>query len=315
MTRALLTLTLLTTVAQLSGHSQTQVPERLPGRLLIDVVALGRDGRPISDLRRDEVEVWIGGYRVPVETFIAITPATDERSARAIVLLLDDITLPLVLAERARQVARRFVSQMTPADRMAIVTLSGTATETTSSVTQLRKSIDAYNIRLSGVTPFDVLGARVLTTLTAIARALESIPDRRKTIVAIGAAWLFDTPIPRPALGRDLREEWVAAMRALALANANMYLIEPAGVGMSSVPPGGSSGLAHETGGHAFVSTNDLDGAADAVMREAGSYYLIGVADPPVQRTADLRELKVRVLRRGITVRTRNAVPGRTGSE
>jgi hypothetical protein len=46
-------------------------------------------------------------------------------------------------------------------------------------------------------------------------------------------------------------------------------------------------------------------------MREASTYYVIAVADPPVRRTSDLRELDVRVLRRGITVRARRAILGR----
>jgi hypothetical protein len=37
---------------------------------------------------------------------------------------------------------------------------------------------------------------------------------------------------------------------------------------------------------------------------------VIRVTDPPVGRKADLRELDVRVLRRGITVRARRAIPG-----
>jgi len=50
--------------------------------------------------------------------------------------------------------------------------------------------------------------------------------------------------------------------------------------------------------------------AAERIMREAGSYYVIRVADPPVGRKANLRELDVRVLRRGVTVRARRAIPG-----
>jgi hypothetical protein len=73
---------------------------------------------------------------------------------------------------------------------------------------------------------------------------------------------------------------------------------------------GGDSGFARETGGLAFVSTNDVNGAADRVMRDAANYYLIGVADPPNGRGADLRELDVRVLRPGVTIRARRAVPG-----
>jgi hypothetical protein len=87
-------------------------------------------------------------------------------------------------------------------------------------------------------------------------------------------------------------------------------LIDPKGVGTSPTLSG-SSGFARETGGQTFANTNDVSAAADRIMREAGSYYVIRITDPPVGRKADLRDLDVRVLRRGITVRARRAIPGR----
>ena len=47
-------------------------------------------------------------------------------------------------------------------------------------------------------------------------------------------------------------------------------------------------------------------------MREAANYYLLGVGDPPVGRGADLREVDVKVLRRGVTVRARHLITGGT---
>jgi hypothetical protein len=88
----------------------------------------------------------------------------------------------------------------------------------------------------------------------------------------------------------------------------SVYAIEPGCVGTSRF--GSSGGFANETGGHAFVNTNDFNGAVEQVMREAGSYYIIEVADPPIQRKADLRELEVRILRRGVTMRVRRQMPG-----
>lgn len=308
MIRILVSLALIAAAGPASVRPQTPV-ERASAHVLIDAVAFDRNGMPVPDLKREELEVWISGYRVPIETFTAVTPQNDERSARLIVLILDDVTLAPMLISRARDVARRFVNRMLPGDQMAIVTLNGASMESTGDRARLLKSIDAYNVQLAGVIRLDTLGERVLETIGSLSRQLATASDRRKTFVAIGAAWLFDTPIPPPAVGRDLRAEWTDAMRAMAFANATLYVIDPAGVEMSRMF-GGSSGFARETGGHAFVNTNDLNGAADRIMREAGSYYLIGVSDPPVARKADLRELDVRVLRRGVTVRARRAVPG-----
>ena len=56
-------------------------------------------------------------------------------------------------------------------------------------------------------------------------------PGGRKAIVGIGPASLFDTPIPNPIVGRDLRPEWTEAMRATASAGTHFYVIDPGGVG------------------------------------------------------------------------------------
>ena len=283
--------------------------ERSPGHLVIDAVAFDRSGAPVADLRREDLEVWIGGYRVPIDTFAFVTPADADHGGRSIALILDDVTPALDMVPRIRDAARRFVERMSPGDEISIVTLSGTSLESTDERARLLQRIGAYNVKLTGVQRIDDLGAQALTTIASVARQIESASGRRKTIVAIGTGWLFDTPIPPPTVGRDVRAEWTDAMRAMASANATLYVIDPMGLG-SSRALGGSSGFAHETGGYAFLNTNDVSGAADRIFREAGSYYLLGVANPPVGRKADLRELEVRVLRRGVTVPARKAVPG-----
>ncbi len=299
----------LAAAAGFVGAGQQRPVERAPAHLLIDAVAFDRNGTPVIDLKPEELEVWIGHFQVPILSFAAVTPASDQRSGRLTVLLLDDVTMPLPLAARAKDVARRFVNRMLPGDRMSIVTLDGSSMETTDDRSRLLRAIDAYGVRSAGLMPIDRLGEHVLKNLAALSRQMVEASDQRKTIVAIGSGWLFDRPVPPATVGMDPRKEWIAAMQAMALVNANLYVIDPAGVGMSHAD-GGANGFARETGGLAFLSTNDLNGAADRIMREAGNYYLIGVGDPPLGRGADLRELDVRVLRRGVSVRARRTVTG-----
>ena len=74
---------------------------------------------------------------------------------------------------------------------------------------------------------------------------------------------------------------------------------------------GGDSGFANETGGYAFINTNDSAAVARRIVAESGTYYLLRMADPPVQRSADLRKVEVKVLRKNVTVRARRGIPGR----
>jgi VWFA-related protein len=294
----------------LSGGVAPAQDRPQPARLVeIDAVVVDRDGHPVTDLKPEDLEVWIGGLRVPIESLTPITAASSDEG-RLIVLLLDDITLDPAAMTRARRVATRFVSRMLPGDRMAVVTLNGGAMELSDDPARLRARIEAVRQSVGGM-PVDRIGEHLLGAVDSVARSVSEAPGTRKTIVAIGSTWLLDTPVPPAQMGRDLRREWTAALRSLAVANAVYYVIDPHGVGGSRQVSG--EGLAREAGGHAFTNTNDLDGAADRILREAGTYYLIRVGDPPVGRNSELRELDVRAKRQGLTIRARRAIPGGRG--
>jgi len=305
MTRLSRVVVFIAALAPSLPHAQTT-----PGvPLVIDAVAVDRAGLPVMDLKREDLEVWIAGYRVPIDRLTAVT-SSDQRASRSVVLILDDLTVPLSIAPRVKEIARRFVERMAPGDEMSILTFEGQAAETTGDRQRLLEAIDAYYVRTAGVVRVDVLGEQVLGTVGSIARQLTTAEDRRKTVVAIGSAPLFDTPIPPPTVGRELRKEWTDTMRAMAFANVAFYVVDPGGLDQFGNRLAGNAGFARESGGVAFVNTNDFGGIVDRTMREAGNYYLIEVADPPVQRKADLRELDVRVRRSGVTLRARRAIPG-----
>ena len=289
----------------------TQAPsERGAGRIHIDAVAVDKNGLPVMDLKPAEVEVWIGHFRVPIESFTVVTPAADP-SGRLTVLMLDDVTMGPQLIPRVREAAKRFVSSMRPGDRMAIVTLDGSSMESTNDSAKLLRMIDSYAARSAGMMPMDRLGEHVLKNLAALSRQMVEAGGQRKTIVAIGSGWLFDRPIPPAGIAIDPRKDWIAAMQAMAVANVNLYVIDPRGLGATRADSG-ANGFARETGGFAFLAQNDLVGAADKIMREAANYYMLGVGDPPVGRGADLREVDVKVLRKGITIRARHLITGGT---
>jgi VWFA-related protein len=296
-------------VLEASLVSQQVHVEPRPGRLFIDAVVLDRANMPVLDVKPSELEVWIVGYRIPIETVTFVNPAVNVPSHRLIVLLLDDINVDPAVVPKARDAAREFVRVMSPDDRIVVATLSGTTMEPSGDRARLLQRIDAYAPHAWAVERLDTKGAHVLETVAALSGSIERTTDGRKAIVAIGPSGLFDTPIPPPAVGRDLRPEWVAAMRAMAAANVALYVIDPSGVG-GSPTTGGASGFARETGGVAFTNTNNMKDAADRIMRETGSYYLIEVADPVMGQQMDLRALDVRVHRPGISVRARRAVMG-----
>lgn len=290
-----------------SAAASSQAPSSQPRSAVnIDAVAFDRGGAEVMDLKPSEVEVWIGHFRVPIDTFTVVRPGADERQGRLFVLLLDDISTPLPVMARVKEVARRFVAALGPEDQLAVVMLNDPVLRMTNEPARLRQAIDGYNVRASGVMRADQLGAQVLSTVGGLARSLAEAGEGRKTIVGIGSGWLLDRPIPAPALGQDLLPEWISAMREMSRTNTTFYVIDPGGVGSTRVD-GGNTGFARETGGMAFVNTNDLNGAADRILRESASYYALRVGNPPVGGNG-LRPLELRVSRRGVTLRARRAI-------
>ena len=287
-----------------------QAPSESSKPVVFDAVALNRAGLPVMDLKPDDFKVRIGHFTVPIESVTVETPASGDQTGRLIVLLLDNITVAPVNIPRVRDVALRFVDKLAPGDRMAVVFLDGGQMEATDEPAVLRGAIERYNTH-RGFTTRDGLGQEVLQTISQVARGVMEAPGRRKTIVGVGSGWVFDRPIPTPMAGamRDLRPEWTDAMRAMAYAKANLYVIDPGGVG-SAGAYSGDIGFARETGGYAFVNTNDFKGSVDRILDEASNYYVIAVPDPPTGRGADLRELEVTTPRRGVTIRARHAIPG-----
>jgi VWFA-related protein len=283
----------------------TAAQEPAAARLLVDAVAFDRSGTAVTDLKADEVEVWIGHFRVPIDSLERVTAGGDH-GGRLVVIVMDDMTGSLTQIARSKDIARRFVTRMAPDDRMSVVMLNGSAMETTNDSARLLRAIDAYTVRATGVQTVDNLGIHVLKTVTALAGQMIEGLQQRKAIVVIGNGGLLDRPLPPPQVGRDLLPEWITAMRTLSMANAGVYVIDPIGVATLRADSG-DSGFARETGGVAFLSTNDANGAADRIMREAGSYYLITVASPPVG-AGGLRELEVKTRRKGVTIRARRAI-------
>jgi hypothetical protein len=312
-TRALTTLMCWAFLSTGTGALQEPPRPANPGRLLeIQAVAVDDRGNPVTDLRPQDVEVWIAGVRVPLES-LGVPPArTPEGPGRLIVLVLDDITLEPVMVSRAREVANRFASQMAAGDRLGVVMLNSGRLEITSGPAQARSLIDRFRQSL-GALPVDQLGAQLLKRVADVARAIVEAPERRKIIVGIGSGWLLDTPVPPGEIGGglDIRREWFDAMRAMGNAHATYYVVDPAGVGASRQM--GSYGLAHEAGGYSFVNTNDFNGAVDKIVREADNYYVIRVGDPPFGRKAVVRELNVKSLRRDVTIRAPRGLPGGGG--
>ena len=244
---------------------------------------------------------------MPVDDVAFVTP---ETAPRTVVLLLDNVAVGPELALRVKETARAFVKQLGERDRVSVGPVEGPRTDGTGEPARLLQAIERYHAQGFPLRIEDA-GEHVLRLLTATSQQMVEIPGR-KAIVAIGAAWLFDTPLPPPGL-RDLRDEWLAAMRSMAAANVSLYVIDPVGLRPMR---GFSLRRATRDSPTRPAATRSSTPTISRrrprrIVGESGTYYLLRMANPPVQLSADLRKVEVKMLRKNVTVRVRRGIPGK----
>ena len=177
------------------------------------------------------------------------------------------------------------------------------ATDDSASVDQSAQELDTFNndVRL-----------RALKTL---AEALQPIQQKKALIY-------FSSGMERS--GTDNQVELRAAVNAAVRANVSIYPVDARG--LQAVVPGGSArqgsrgglaafsgsavsrqfsqlaaqqetltSLASDTGGTAFVDTNDFGEAFSRVERDISSYYLLGFSSTNTNRDGRYRRITVRV--------------------
>ena len=162
-----------------------------------------------------------------------------------------------------------------------------------------------------------------LSGLDALLRALTALPGRKAVIFVSAGITVSDRPDGRPDAGSLARTMGQAAARA----NATVYTVNvdttSNGAGSASQKGLASSNVSRDrallsnwlsdfsnaAGGQLFyVPTGSPDFAFDRVLRETSAYYLLGVEPASADRDGQPRQLRVKVHRRGVSVRSRQWV-------
>jgi VWFA-related protein len=165
--------------------------------------------------------------------------------------------------------------------------------------------------------------SRSLTGLEALLRALSDLPGRKTVVLVTAGLIVSDRPGGRPDVG-DLSR--VLGQRAAA-ANAVVYTVyaESSFTGVYGASPRRVADVERErdrsiagdwldrfsaaAGGFLInVPIGSGEFAFARVLRETSAYYLLGVEPAPDDRDGRPRELRVKLNRKGLTVRNRQWV-------
>lgn len=178
------------------------------------------------------------------------------------------------------------------------------------------------------------------STLRGVAEYLADIPQRRKALLFVSVGIPLDIDLMEPAFigqttgdstgaARQLQSDLQELVRAAQRANVNVYGLDPGGLRTPALPGRSINvdtgsvaitapevgagtlnreflrGLAGSTGGFVVTNTNDPDPDLAQIVRENGSYYLLGYQPTNARAAGRFRKIEVRVGRPGVTVRTR----------
>jgi VWFA-related protein len=168
-----------------------------------------------------------------------------------------------------------------------------------------------------------------LSGLDALLQALTQLPGRKAVIFVSAGVVVSDRPDGRPDAGSLAKTMGQAAARA----NATVYTVHidttTSGTGPASQKGLASSNAARDralgsnwlndfsnaAGGRLiYVPSGSSDFAFDRVLRETSAYYLLGVEPAAADRDGQPRQLRVKVHRRGVNVRSRQwvVIPARS---
>src|SRR4051812_1270213 len=109
----------LLTVALATGGLASQRRTATSRDAELDVAVVDRDGRPISDLQPNELQVTDDGRRVEITSFSRVSAlGNDPASARTIAIILDDAGVPMAGTPAIQTLASMVVSGLKPADNV-----------------------------------------------------------------------------------------------------------------------------------------------------------------------------------------------------
>ncbi len=313
----------------------------------IDFTAFDADGRPVTDLRPEDVTLRIDGRTRAIRALEWIPAGATTRrvpppfasntlteDSRAVLFVIDDETLKPGREQELKTEIKTFVSRLGAADRVALVTVpyGGMKSDFTLDRDRFLAALDPLTGRAPQTESASDAGCRSRSTLVALAGTLDSIASADAPLTVVFVTGHLTPPRGVTSLSRSasgvpgvdyfntmgtcevLPDHYQAIADAAAKARAQFFVVQPDLL----ADPSGRVGLEHLTGltgGPLWnLTTTDTDRALDRVLSQTAGYYLARVQPEP-QESADLvRGYSVSVNRPGVTVRHRPRLQLRAGA-
>ena len=224
------------------GQAQAPTPPTFrTGTTLVEVSAVvTRDGRPVTDLRPDEVTVLDNGAPQPLVVFEYVDLGRVEGPAqrRDFVLLLDDLHIHPSRTRHAQDVALAFIRALGPYDRLTVLTTARDdqqldfTTERATAEALVRK-VHGQMATGPGISHIerDFQARNAMQVLRGVATGVRSDAAERRAVFLVSEGHVM--PGDGPPRGGDVPMAWyeyLAVLREAALSNVAIYAVDPRGL-------------------------------------------------------------------------------------
>ncbi len=303
-----------------------------PEPVTVSFLAIDRDGKPVMDLKSDEVQLRLNGRQRTIRSLQRVdvpsggTPAavalpppfgTNVQTAsgpagRLFVFVIDDASFRPGNDRLVKQTIDQFLKTLGPDNRVALMTTPRPTTRTDpTSADEVRQALE----RVAGVatqqpTESDV-ACRTRDTLEALRGLMSNLAGARTpaTVVFFSASLSGNTrapvaigSVPAGAFMCDLTTDHFQMVgAAVAAAKAHVYVVQgdPNVTGRSE----GLDNLAGVAGAQVLVLSAATGNPLNRFAVETSSTYLAAFDPDPSERNGQTARLELRVTRADVTAR------------
>jgi len=322
-----------------------QIPSERSAGPTVDFVALDADGSPVSNLQSSEVEIRVGDKARTVRTLRRMSTAAsgaapprvpppfgtndDVAAGRRFALVIDQESFVAGREHLFRDAIDGLLPSLTPADRVMVAALpfGGVIVPFTSDPARIRlaaRRVTGQRSRSETGSDLACRTRRFLESLEGLLRGQGAQASPQTLVLFTGglAAPRRDAPLGiLPGMCELLVDQFRNVAAAASAARANVYVMQPADVGLgSSLPrpsPGGVGDIGSDnplegiehiagvTGGTRLMLDATGTSSLLRVAKESSGYYVAELEPVRGEVFGRSRSLSVRVSRRGVSVRAR----------
>jgi hypothetical protein len=337
-------LTLLTVGAiTAAGHASpaaAPLPDGAGPAVAVDFRATGDDGRPILDLKREDLTLKVNGKARDIRSLQLIqfagpsavvigpsmpTPYGSNVAAdagRDVLFAIEDQSISAGNEQPVKDAIKQIMSGLASNDRVGLVPVTTTAPNI--AATRDRDSVGAAVAAMAGhANATDDQVCRTRVTLGALNDRFKSSTDGAATTLIFFSSGLTPpTGGTTAMLGRKTAsgtdtcavttQDYTNVGNAAIASNVNFYVMYVTGSAVTTSRSSsgndmltGVQSLAGQSGAQQIMLTGNNDAVLQRIPRETAAYYVATYDPDPAERTGAASRIELKAGRDGVKVRTR----------